>query len=261
MKYSLKNRQTAEYLKKADEILIAYKDRKALPTYAEKYPEAALTLEVPPATQWEIAEIKEYSILARGRLTLCIPEITLPIIAELAENNIPYFWGYTVTTATELASLEALGVSQVRIGAPLFFQTDILKRFNVKYRIAANIAHEGYLPIMSGINGSWIRPEDVELYEGIFDIIEFADCDNNKEQALFRIYAEDHAWPGQVEMLITNIEKTGAYNRMLPREFTEARLNCGQKCAAKGKCQICYRYFNLAQRDRIKEYAEEMNLI
>ena len=41
MKFSLRNRQESTYLKKADEILIEWRDRKALPDYAEKYPEAS----------------------------------------------------------------------------------------------------------------------------------------------------------------------------------------------------------------------------
>ena len=41
MKFSLSNRQQSAYLKKADEILIQYRDRNALPDYEEKYPEAA----------------------------------------------------------------------------------------------------------------------------------------------------------------------------------------------------------------------------
>lgn len=261
MKFSLHNKQISTYLKKADEIVIAYKDRRAILDYAKKYPQAALVLEVPPATQWEMAELKEYSILSRNRLTLCLPEMTDPRIQELKDNNIPFFWGYTVGTGAELVALKNLGVSQVRIGAPLFFQTKVLKEFDVKYRVAANIAHEGYIPGMSGINGSWIRPEDIELYEDIIDTIEFADCDNAKEQALYRIYAEQKAWPGKVNMLISNIENDKAYNRMLPREFTEHRLNCGQRCASGGACQLCYRYFTLADKELIENYAKEMNLI
>lgn len=261
MKYSLHNKQIVTYLKKADEIVIAYKDRRAIPDYAKKYPQAALTLEVPPATQWEIAELKDYCILSRNRLTLCLPEMTDPRIQELKDNNIPFFWGYTINTAAELVALKNFGVSQARIGVPLFFQTNVLKKIDLIYRVSANIAHEGYIPGMSGINGSWIRPEDVELYDDVIDIIEFADCDNNKEQALYRIYAEQKAWPGKVNMLITNIEDDKAYNRMLPREFTEHRLNCGQRCSSGGACSLCYRYFGLADKELIKEYAETMGLI
>lgn len=262
MKYSLSNRQSSPYLKKADEILIQYRDRKALPDYAEKYPEAALVLEVPPAQEWEMAEIKEYSILARGKLTLSLPEMTDPRIPELKAAGIPFFWGYSVSTWWELDALIALGVSQARIEAPLFFETTKLKqkcRKKIALRVIANVAHEGYVPGVDGISGSWIRPEDVEQYEDVFTTIEFRDSDQSKEQALYRIYAEQHEWPGQIEMLITNINAPGKYNRMLPPEFTQHRLNCGQRCKSNGHCRICHRYVRLADPELIKNYMETTN--
>ena len=262
MKYCLSNRVNINYRNKADEIIIPYKDRRAIFDYAKKHPKAALTLEVPPQTQWKIDELKEYSILSKGRLTLCLPEINESIIAELKEAGIPYFWGYTVTTFYELDALVECGVSQVRIGAPIFFMTDKLKNYGVKKRVAANIAHPGYLPNTKGVIGAWIRPEDVELYEDVFDTIEFLDCpESNKEEALYRIYAEEKNWPGKVNMIISNIDNDAAYNRMLPRDFTEMRLNCGQGCLAGRSCRACYRHMHLADRELIKNYAEVMNLL
>lgn len=262
MKYCLSNKVNINYRNKADEIVIPYKDRRAIPDYAKKHPKAALTLEVPPQTQWKIDEIKEYSILSKGRLTLCLPEIGGPQTVELAAAGIPYFWGYTITTFYELDAVCECGVSEVRIGAPIFFMIDKLKRFeNVKKRVAANIAHPGYIPHTKGIVGAWIRPEDVDLYEGVIDTIEFADCDSNKEEALYRIYCEQKQWPGKVNMIISNIDDNIAYNRMLPRDFTEMRLNCGQKCLSGSACQACYRHFHLADPELIRGYAEAMNLL
>ena len=259
MKISLHNRMSASYLKKADEIVVAYKDRKALPDYFEKYPDASVVLEVMPDNQWEMAEIKEYFILGQGKFTLCIPNIADPRLADLKAEGIPFFWGYTVTTFYELKALEEIGVSQARIGAPIFFECEKLKNFTMEKRVTANIAHQGYIPSMDGIVGAWMRPEDVAVYEDVFSTIEFADCDNSKEEALFRIYAEQHNWPGRVDMLISNIT-TDSYNRMIPPEFALARRTCGQRCISGGACRICYRYLKLADPDLIRGYAEAMNL-
>ena len=261
MKFCLRGRQIATYLKKADEIIIEYRDRRAIPDYAKKYPQAALTLEVPPATQWEMAELKEYSILSRGKLKLCLPEMSDPRIAELKEAGIPFFWGYEITSGYELEALKDLGVCEARIGAPLFFYADYLKDCGLPLRVTPNVAHGGYIPTSAGVIGAWIRPEDLHLYEDIFTTVEFADCKNDKEKALYRIYAEQHEWPGKVDMIITNIGNDVAYNRMLPEDFTMRRLNCKQKCATGGACKICYRYFNLADKELIKNYAETMGLI
>lgn len=254
MKYSLHLRTSApKYLHKADEIMVEYRDRRAIPDYAKKYPTAQIALEVTPDTPWEISEIKDYYILAKNNLILCLPDIKDERIPELVDAGIPFFWGYTITTFAELQALILAGASEVRIGAPLFFECDKLKKFNIVKRVCANVAHEGYLPFMDGIIGSWIRPEDLSMYEDTFDIIEFADCKENKEEALYRIYAEQKNWPGRVDIIITNIT-TDAYNRMIPEEFATARKNCGQRCASGGACRICYRLLHLAVPELIKDY-------
>lgn len=256
MKYSLHERYcSSEYLKKADEIIIEYRNRHAIPDFAKKYPDAQLVLEVMPDTSWNFDEIKEYFILAKEKLILCLPDLRDPAIEDLKASGIPFFWGYTITTFWELKAAIACGVSQVRIGAPIFFQTKLLKNFEVQKRITANIAHEGYLPFVDGVSGSWIRPEDVDKYEDIFNIIEFSDIEGKKEEALYRIYAEQKQWPGQVNMIISNIN-TEAYNRMIPEDFTTHRLNCGQRCAAGGSCKLCYRYLKLADPNLIRPYKE-----
>lgn len=258
MKYSLHLRTASpKYLHKADEIMVEYRDRKAIPDYAKKYPNACIALEVTPDTPWEISEIKDYFILAKQNFVLCLPDIRDERIPQLKELGIPFFWGYTVTTFWELHALVAAGVSQVRIGAPLFFQADKLELFDVTKRVCANVAHEGYLPFVDGVTGSWIRPEDVDFYDDVFDIIEFADCKEHKEEALYRIYAEQKNWPGRVDMIITNIE-TDAYNRMIPEQFAGVRRNCGQRCMAGGACRVCHRLLHLANPDLIKQYKEEV---
>lgn len=258
MKYSLHLRTASpKYLRKADEIVVEYRDRRALPDYAKKYPDAWFVLEVTPDAQWDFKEIKDYSILTKNHLKLCLPDIRDERIPQLIEAGIPFFWGYTITTFWELQALIAAGASEVRIGAPLFFECEKLKKFDISKRVCANIAHEGYLPFVDGITGSWIRPEDVETYDDVFDIIEFADCKEHKEEALYRIYAEQKHWPGRVDMIITNIN-TEAYNRMIPEDFAAVRRTCGQRCASGSGCRICHRMLHLANPDLIRQYKEEV---
>jgi hypothetical protein len=117
------------------------------------------------------------------------------------------------------------------------------------------MASEGYLPNMDGIVGPWIRPEDTAFYEDTFDMIEFDECQENQEEALFRIYAEQKKWSGPINMIIRHID-TDAYNRMILPEFAIARKNCGQRCASGDNCRICYRLLKLANPSLIKEYKE-----
>lgn len=257
MKYCLSGRQDIVYLKKADEIRIEYRDRNAIPDYAEKYPEVNLVLEVRPTdAPINFSDLKELYVLAHERLTICIPDITSFVAIELRNAGIPFFWGYTITTAYDLRAAKALGVCQARIGAPLFFQQDVIKKIGLPTRVVADVADEGYFNRPDGVVGAWIRPEDVHYYEDTVEVIEFSKCDKAHEQALFRIYAEQHNWPGKITMLIQNIGKE-CDNRMLPPKFAEMRLNCGQRCQNDSSCQICYHLFTLADADRLKDYLEK----
>lgn len=75
------------------------------------------------------------------------------------------------------------------------------------------------------MRGAWFRPEDLYKIEAI-DVCEFFHKDNRDEQALYRIYAENHEWPGELNLIIKDIEDKDILNRMLPPEFQEKRSNC-----------------------------------
>jgi hypothetical protein len=80
----------------------------------------------------------------------------------------------------------------VRLGAPLFFDLPNVTRITgqTPIRAVANVAWYDFDPCDDPKVGTWIRPEDIGLYENYISVIEFEDCDNRKEQALYRIYAE-----------------------------------------------------------------------
>lgn len=84
-------------------------------------------------------------------------------------------------------------------------------------------------------------------------VAEFEDCDQKKEQAMYRIYAEDKSWPTDLGLLITNFNHPGV-NRMIGSEYSSRRLDCGQRCQEGNGCQICYRLLTLANPKLIKDY-------
>ena len=88
------------------------------------------------------------------------------------------------------------------------------------------------------------------------ELIEFVGS-QSQEQALYRIYAEQHAWSGQLSMLVPDLNYP-CTNRMLPDSLAEARLNCGHRCQEGGSCRICYRLFDLADPEKIRNYLEAM---
>lgn len=178
-------------------------------------------------------------------------------IDNLNQYNMLWGYKYPVSTFMELDSLKKLGAHSVLIDAPLTHRLYEVEDYNfAEVRMVANVAYYAYIPRENGVVGSYIRPEDVETYAGYVDVIEFEDCDKKREQALYRIYMENHAWPGNLRTIITNLDYNGV-NRMIPADFAEKRMNCGQRCLESGSCHLCYRYLDLANPELLKAYKKD----
>ena len=182
----------------------------------------------------------------------------MELFGDAAKHGLEYYLGYPVVSFFELDALKKLGVCYVRLDNELFFQLDKVKICGVPVRAVPNVAYIDGLRRENGILGTWIRPEDIEsIYGEYITAIEFEDCDRAKEQALFRIYAENHEWRGPLETIITNLNADGV-NRMIPEEFSRIRTTCAQRCLKGGVCRICERTLTLANPDLISAYRDEV---
>ena len=193
--------------------------------------------------------------MAQGNFIL---GITFPSdLKEAKRHNIKTFFRPPVHTFQELRDLKDAGVDQVILGAPLFFQMDKVRQVGLSVRAIANSAFlEGTWSPIEGWCGTFIRPEDVTIYEPYVEIIQF-EGSITEEQALFRIYAEQHRWSGELAMMVKDLNSS-ATNRMLPPEFGEFRLNCRQRCMEPGgSCRLCENYFFLANPDLIRRVIEQ----
>lgn len=256
MKFCLNNHQAIEYLNQADEIKVYYKDRNGILDIHEQYPQATIILQITPdIVDYNLKELKEFKILSHGQFVVCLPRINHAEIKWLQEQEVDYYWGFQVNTAYELNALKTLKPRYVKVGAPLFFEQDAIAAAGIPVRMVPNIAHYGYFPYKDGVNGTWIRPEDLDLYTNI-ETVEFEDCDLKKEQALFRIYKLQKQYPGDLSHVVSNLGAAPT-NRMIPPECAKARLNCRQRCESGSSCRLCWRYFNLADLDLLSKLAEE----
>ena len=252
MKYCLHSRVDVEYLKKADEIKVDTRDYKSTPDLFEKYPEKDIILELFHKEDKDWDELRRWNILSRGHLILCLdnPE-DFPKAREIGAK---YYLGYPVASFYEANALKVNGVCYIVVGMPLFFQMNDVAKLDIDCRCVPNVAYYDGIIRDDGVCGLWIRPEDLEMYSPMIDAIEFNYVKIDKEQALFRIYAEQKVWPGELGMLIENFNHLGV-NRMISREITIARMNCNQKCQRPGgTCRICHRAMLLADPERIKDY-------
>lgn len=253
MKFCLNSRQEAAYLSKADEIKVEFRDKDSIPTLIERYPgkDIILMCYFNEILDWK--EIERWNILSRKHFMMCLSSIA--DAQECKERNIPFYMGYPIKTYYELRALKALGVRYVRLGEPLFFEMDTVRSFEIPVRAVPNVAYIDGYPREDGVCGTWIRPEDLDVYEEYVETIEFEDADMKKEQAMFRIYAEQKNWPGDLSMIITNLNHVGL-NRIIVPNIAEKRLICGQRCQKSSNCKLCYRALTLAVPEKIKDYME-----
>lgn len=255
MRVCLSSRQIPQYLKKADEIKVAYRDRDSIFDLIEEYPAATIVLDCNTDNiDWKMLE--KYKILAKNRFIVCVNSINA--LRQANACGLRRYFGYPVSSFWELQALKTFDVEYILLDMELFFQMTNVKSYGIKIRAIPNLAYNDALPHQDGICGQWIRPEDLNgCYAEYIDTIEFADCDIKKEQALYRIYMEEKTWTTDLGIIITNLN-VNVTNRMLTDALGPTRLNCNQKCLKGGHCKVCYHEFFLANTERITEYKAEV---
>lgn len=252
MKCCLNSHQSTEYLHKADELRILYKDRNKIIDFIENYPNKTIILDMKGydgLIAWD--DIKRYKIMTKNNFIIALN--SLNDISFCKKENIKFYWNFPVNNFYDLQALKNIGAEYALIETPLFHNIMAAAEVGIKLRVVPNVAYYAFIPREDGVCGSWIRPEDLYLYESFIDVIEFEDCDLKKEQALYRIYFEQKAWPGDLGMIITNLNYPGV-NRMIPQELTAKRMTCGQRCQSGSHCRLCYRYLDLANPELLEKY-------
>lgn len=239
VKYSLPNRIKKGYLKQADEIKVQASDIGKTIEYIEEFPTATIVQEINREnTDIEGLDFKQLEMLnekAEGRFICELEDISL--YNHFQERNIPYFWKFPATSFYELQGLKEIGVCQVLIDAPLFFLMKRVKNFGIPVRVIPNVAYDSYIPRENGIHGTWIRPQDTDLYEEYVDTFEFRAEKLVQQEALFDIYAKEKEWFNPMNLLIKNFNYP-IMGSAIPDDIIENRLSCGQ-CCSEGRCHLC----------------------
>lgn len=249
MKFCISSRQEKEYLLKADQIKVEYRDRDIIYDYIELYPNKTIILHL-PKEEVDLELIKSFS----EKIDLICSLDNLYYAYKLKELNIKFFYSYPVSSYFELQGLKELGVCYAYIGMPLFFDLPNVIKIGVPLRAVPNVAYEAYIPRDSGICGQWIRPEDVEIYEKYIDVFEFHTEGLPQERALYRIYAEQKHWPGEMGDIITNFGESDCLNRLVYEDIAQIRISCKQKCQAGHPCDLCRKSVKFG--DLVRRYAE-----
>ena len=253
MKVCLNAQQDKEYLEKANELKVIWEKRDIIPEIFEQYPDKEVVLECleTKLTEEEYEELKLYNDLSRGKFKICCGNFKL-----FQDTDIPFYIGFPATDFYTLKGMAAVGVCAVRVDGPLIFDlASVRKSVSVEIRVTPNVAYADGYPRENGIAGGWIRPEDLDNYTDLIDVIEFEDVNKHKEQALYRIYIEEKEWDGDLKDLITNLNYPGA-NRMIDPKISMTRKDCKQSCMRGGICRLCKTMLDLASPELYKEKNE-----
>lgn len=168
------------------------------------------------------------------------------ILNILLKKGYPSFLNFSITDWELLQSLIEKGVSDILIDGPLCFNLSKLNLLTdkVNLRISPVISPNVSL-IVRNPKSFFVRPEDIHLYDGIINYVDFLVDDIEKENALFSIYNRE-AFFYDINSLIPGLPQIN--NSLFKEDFAQARINCGQKCKIPGyTCNYCTTYFSLLE--------------
>lgn len=248
-KFCLNSQCFKNYLLKADEIKLNLNED--ILDYVDVYPKKTQFVVNFEYSEENLEKMKKWKTLTQGRIILCLADLTN--LGEIRKAEIPWYYDYPITTYFELNSLVSLGAESILVQSPLFNDLIFVSSVKVKIRLVPNVAYYATIPASTGVIGSWLRPEDLNSL-GEYDIVyEFKNCENNpkREQALFDVYRQGE-WKGDLFTIITNLNYH-ADNVYIPPELVKTRTTCGQRCQSGGKCRLCYRYLQLANKQIIEQ--------
>ena len=255
MKFCLSSRQTPEYLRRADEIRVQYRDYNQIYDLIEQYPNATIILNCQDFIDSKFQKaLRDFVTLVPERLILAL--FSFDSIDTAREFNIPFYIIHPVQTLEQLRALKEIGVCYALVDNLLAHQMHEAKIVGVPLRAIPNIAHLDSIPRNNGINGNWIRPENLQAYSLYIDAIEFGSQPERREQALFRIYHDEHIFPGDLGRIVQDLNATGE-NRYLSDEILMRRMNCELACTTSKNCSICYDSLKIASHPEVFEKGEK----
>ena len=251
MKYCVSGRQPASTLRQADEIKMQYQDRRRLIDYAVEMPEKTYIVEVPKSVL-EL-DLQLFTTLSEStNLILALQDMKWAKTCQ--ENNIKFYWAYPIFSWYELDTVLQYKPSYLFLTAPLCFSLrEVRLKTNTPIRLCPNVANSDYLPRNNGLCGPWIRPEDVEVYGQWVDALEFKTEHLEQERTLLKVYKDDKAWPGNLNLLFTDFG-INVSNLAIPEGIGERRANCRQRCMEARTCHLCETTIKLADTLRNNYY-------
>ena len=219
--------------------MVEYKDIAAIYDLIVEIPDKEIVLRLSRNDAIEWKKIQELNSICN--LTLALEDLHMIPLCK----GIKYYWAYPITSFYELNGIINMGVSQVLISGPLYFDLIPVAKKGIPVRIGANVCFDNYIPRAEGICGTYVRPDDIDEYDKYVTTIEFVTDKLEKEATLLEIYQKKE-WKGNLNLILTNL-KFDVDNRGFPKEFANARVQCRQNCQRGGACHFCYTSMNFSR--------------
>lgn len=264
MNYSLPFYVGNPYLDTVDELSIKYdaENEQSLTNFLDKHTHQRIVLKI--AKENKLTE-KNYLFLgqivkmyAAGSVVCRFDSLNL----SAAQQALPHFFNYYCYDIEQVQTFNTLGVTDIYITGNLCFQLpQIKKQFNnCNIRVFPNVAQSSMLET-DNRKKFFIRPEDVSLFEGYVDYLEFYTPDVRQAAALYKIYKVQKRYSSWLSDIVTNAPKN-IHNDCLTSVLAEERVHCNKACVYYGrKCAICESCFNLAETLYTKQHTIVLNQI
>lgn len=245
---------------------MSYRNREKILDFPEEYPNAAVVIQCFETNIGEIDYKWLMSMAPQFPKGYCVGFLTEDTLKVARELDISAYLMRYINTYAELNELHRIGVSYVMLGQPLFSSLDKVKLFHTPIRWSPNVVNNSNFNLNYLEHGTWIRPEDLHLYD--INVVtgecvtEFPGAiDYKAEQSLYRIYKKG-TWPQDLGFLLPEFKGYNINNFLIPDDFCQKRLNCHQQCEEKpdnSMCHYCVTSFKLANTDFLNTVIKSSN--
>lgn len=255
MKYCVPYHKGFKYERDIDEIIVPFNDSlgffKAL-IEKERLHHSRIILEIQDTKNFYLDREDYYPMFSELQLNHAEIHFALlfdkyhdsvkNLYEELKQRKIEFFFSTYVRDWDAFYGLASVGVSDMYIVETLAFELNLLgpvaREKGISLRVFANVCQASWVK-NNTLKSFFIRPEDVYLYEPFVDVIEFYG-DQNIQELMYKVYAKDGKWYGNLKEIINGLEIDLDSRHILPI-FATARIACGKKCLKGHPCRICDR--------------------
>lgn len=248
MKYCVPYNKFSKAVKTAEEITIQYDSRNLDMSFLEQYQNKKIIFCLDMSDEEACQEIEKIKTIKEHFTNLKIAILLNSYknyektILKIKDFQIDFFTKDRVNNWDIFMGLINFGVSDIYIVENLGFELDkiskVASKNNVAIRVFPNVAQSAYEDTPA-LKKFFIRPEDINFYSKYVDVFEIFG-DSKYIDVLYKIYANDKKWYGQLKEIIIGFSDE-LKSPCILKNFAEIRSRCGKKCIKGSNCRFCER--------------------